>query len=158
MIDDLFACMRYERDWWRLQIYHEALAPIAFISHESKQVVIQFLIDIHSIKHRSICASSVGQSWTKIYISKIIDIFQSFPCKLGLYLRVILYFICFVVSYIAKHIMYCLSNFTKRKYRNKAWILLKHICSRKSCNDNAMSLDWSKSTLSFEQPTYALWY
>ena len=36
--------MRYERDCWRLQIYHEALAsPLAFISHERKQVVIQFL-------------------------------------------------------------------------------------------------------------------
>ena len=23
--DDLFAFMRYERDWWRLQIYHEAI-------------------------------------------------------------------------------------------------------------------------------------
>ena len=46
MIDNLFAFMQYEREWWRLQIYHEALGlePIAFIPHERKQVVIQFLI------------------------------------------------------------------------------------------------------------------
>jgi len=36
--DDLFAFMRYERDWWRLQIYHEAI-----ISHDRKQVVNQYL-------------------------------------------------------------------------------------------------------------------
>jgi len=42
MIDDLFAFMRYEHDCWRLQIYHAA-SPIAFISHERKQVVIQLL-------------------------------------------------------------------------------------------------------------------
>ena len=46
MIDNLFAFMRYECDCWRLQIYNEALGlePIAFISHEREQVVIQFLI------------------------------------------------------------------------------------------------------------------
>ena len=37
--------MRYKRDWWRLQIYHEALA------HERKQVVIQFLIKNTSNNH-----------------------------------------------------------------------------------------------------------
>ena len=48
MIDDLFAFMRYERDWWRLQIYHEARQrhqSRSYRIYKRKQVVIQFLND-----------------------------------------------------------------------------------------------------------------